>query len=635
MRKSVLINIAHAFRLLHQNKSELIKLFCLLTFLHFSIQGNAQSTNAGFSMSDTAFYQQQMNVVAGLATAAEFDSAIVVCQAHIAKLSKFTTNEPDTLPAKYLYKYLMYFHRISGMSYQLQTNYPEALKQQQEYLKYAEMAKSTKDIGAALTYIGYTHREMEDYKTALQFNTRALDILHDMPRSHQYANAICARSTLYYDLGIKGDSSVILLKHGLEIYQELGDLNNYVNGVLSMCEQLFKLGRWKECPEWLKNISTLIEEHEDPAQLAQYYVYVGRVAYQNGQLETAKKYFEKGYQQALLTENPYNVHGTAKYMSLILAATGEYSASIKMIEECIDKYSDDVNTEKARALNTIALNYQFEKEKQLRQSEFDKKTAIANEKMKRTALIRNVAIAGLVLVLLVAFLLFRLNSKLRASYEALRKTQETLVVTEKQRAEQNVRVNIARDIHDELGSGLTRITMLSGLARKKLAAAPDEVDASLVKITQYSRQVSASLNEIVWAVNPQSDTLEGLATYMKGYAQKFLEDTGIPNTLDFPESYPQIPVDPEKRRNIFLVLKESLNNTAKYADATMVNVLLQINERHLLIRISDNGKGMHTADTSTGNGLPNMQTRMMQSGFSFEIESAHGKGCSITISGTI
>ncbi|MBL0073697.1 MAG: hypothetical protein IPP34_18590 [Bacteroidetes bacterium] len=73
---------------------------------------------------------------------------------------------------------------------------------------------------------------------------------------------------------------------------------------------------------------------------------------------------------------------------------------------------------------------------------------------------------GLAFVIAVAVILFRLNKKLRQSYVKLRKTQETLVMTEKQRAEQHVRVNIARDIHDELGSGLTRITMLSGLARK-------------------------------------------------------------------------------------------------------------------------------------------------------------------------
>lgn len=607
-----------------------VLLFILIS--QISIAGNAPEV---FSLSDTVAYKEQMLLAGNLAQTGELDSCISTCTKHIKKLESQLSNSRDSAVNRYLHNYLMYFNRICGMACQFQSDYPRALQHQQQYLKHAEAVNSIKDIGAAYTYIGYTHREMEDYKTALEYNTKAIKILQNTEYWHQYANAMSGRSTLYYDLGIKSDSAALFLENSIRLYAQLGDFNNYVNGTLSLCEQKFKSGKWRECGSWLNKIDSLVHQKDDPSQLAQYYVYKGRVEYMNKNLTSALNYFKKGYSYAQLTENPYNIHGTAKYMSLILAATGKYEESIKMIEECIDKYSDDVNTDKARELNSISLKFEFEKEKQQQQSAFEREKAIALEKMKRTALIRNVALGGLALVLLVAFLLYRLNNKLRQSYEALRKTQETLVLTEKQRAEQNVRVNIARDIHDELGSGLTRITMLSGLARKKIASQPQEVDASLQKITNYSRQVSASLNEIVWAVNPQSDTLEGLGTYMKGYAQKFLEDSDLPYKIMFPENYPNLPLDPETRRNIFLVLKESLNNIVKYAGATLVKVILQINNNQVTMEIIDDGKGMNSGEATSGNGLSNMRTRMEQSGFTFDMVTSPGSGCRIIISGKI
>jgi two-component system, NarL family, sensor histidine kinase UhpB len=535
----------------------------------------------------------------------------------------------------YINRYLMSFRKLKGMSFQLLSKYPESLKEQQLYLKHAEELNSIKDIGSAYTYIAYTHREMEDYKTALQFNSKAISILKDTPYRGSYANALCGKSTLYYDLELNADSAMQFLQEGLEIYKEVGDFNNYTNGVLSLCEQKFKVEKQHDCGVWLKSISEYIHEYENPSQLAQYYAYLGRLDFEKGLLKQALKNFESAYNYAKESEHPYNMFGTSKYLTLALAASGEYKPSIKMFEKCIDYYSDDVNTDKARELNSIALKYEFEKEKEVQKAEFAKQAAITEEKVKRTTLIRNVAIAGLVFVIVVAIMLFRLNKKLRLSYTKLRETQEALVMTEKQRAEQHVRVNIARDIHDELGSGLTRITMLSGLARKKLSSQPEAVDESLSKITQYSRQVSSSLNEIVWAVNPQSDTIEGLGTYMKTYAQRFLDDIGISYQLHFPEKYESIPLDPEKRRNLFLVLKESLNNAAKYSNASEITIHLKIVEKMMELIISDNGIGLDTKIASTGNGLSNMGQRMQQIGFNYTIESEPGKGCKIKVDGKL
>ncbi|MBL7913684.1 MAG: sensor histidine kinase [Bacteroidia bacterium] len=628
---------------MHQNRlKKFILSIVTLTFVlsHFVFLSVAQIPSPGAGNTnpdaiDTAYYKDQIRIAGDFVNASEFDSCLMICNGNVTELTKNLKAFKNEKTLEYINKYLMHFYKLRGISYQLLSKYPESLKEQQLYLKQAEKINSIKDIGAAYTYIAYTHREMEDYKTALQYNSKAISILQNTPYRGSYANALCGKSTLYYDLDLSIDSAMQFLQEGLKIYKEVGDYNNYTNGVLSLCEQKFKANKQQDCSVWLASISEYINEFENPAQQAQYYAYLGRVEFEKGNIKAASKHFQTGYDYAKVSENAYNMFGTSKYIALSMAASGQYAESIKMIDKCVDHYSDDINTEKARELNSISLKFEFEKEKEFQKAEFAKQAAVAEEKVKRTTLIRNVAIAGLAFVIAVAVILFRLNKKLRISYTKLHETQATLVMTEKQRAEQHVRVNIARDIHDELGSGLTRITMLSGLARKKLHSQPEAVDESLSKITQYSRQVSASLNEIVWAVNPQSDTIEGLGTYMKTYAQKYLDDIGISYQLHFPEKYESIPLDPEKRRNIFLILKESLNNAAKYSNATEIIINLNITGNILELIISDNGIGMDTGITSTGNGLNNMNHRMAQIGFNYTIESEPDKGCTIKVDGKL
>lgn len=616
-------------------KAAFIVFFCYCANLVNAETESSESGKEKANEIDTTYFKDQIQLAGSFVNASEFDSCLLISSNNVTELTNKLKIAKNKDVIDYIKKYLMHFHKLKGMSYQMMSRYPESLKEQQLYLKLAEEIKSIKDIGAAYTYIAYNHREMEDYKTALQYNTKALAILSNTPFRGSYANALCGKSTLFYDLELSADSAMLFLQQGLEIYKEIGDLNNYTNGVLSLCEQKFKANKQHDCGIWLKSISEYINEFENPSQQAQYYAYLGRLEFEKGSIKTAMPLFETGYEYARTTENPYNMFGTSKYLALALAASGQYTASIKMIEKCADHYSDDINTDKARELNSISLKYEFEKEKEIQKAEYAKQAAIAEEKVKRTTLIRNIAVTGLTFVIVVAVILFRLNKKLRQSYVKLRKTQEILVMTEKQRAEQHIRVNIARDIHDELGSGLTRITMLSGLARKKLRNQPEAVDESLSKITQYSRQVSASLNEIVWAVNPQSDTIEGLGTYMKTYAQRFLDDIGISYQLHFPDKYESVPLDPEKRRNLFLVLKESLNNAAKYSNAKEITIRFYISENNLELEIEDDGIGMDTKIASTGNGLNNMNQRMTQIGFNFSIESDYGKGCKIKVDGKL
>src|SRR6185369_13662525 len=140
-----------------------------------------------------------------------------------------------------------------------------------------------------------------------------------------------------------------------------------------------------------------------------------------------------------------------------------------------------------------------------------------------------------------------------------------------ERALERERSRIARDLHDDLGSLLTRISLLSGLLQQEKDN-PTQVEANAVKITQSANQTVRALEEIVWAVRPGSDSLQSLVEYIAHFANELFEGAGAKCRLDLPHDLPPRPLPPEVRHNIFLVVKEALTNALKHSGADEVRV---------------------------------------------------------------
>jgi signal transduction histidine kinase len=207
---------------------------------------------------------------------------------------------------------------------------------------------------------------------------------------------------------------------------------------------------------------------------------------------------------------------------------------------------------------------------------------------------------------------------------------------EKQKAVEDIRSKISRDIHDQIGSGLTKISLMSQRMKMNFDNKKD-VDARLVqKITDFSTEIIGNLSEIIWTVDPRHDNLESLLSYIRNYIAHFFEDTAIQHVIDFPEDIPAMGIHPELKRNLFLVIKESLNNILKHAEATAVNIHFHFDHRAYYFKITDNGKGISDHNRRNfGNGLINMKNRMESINGSFNIVSEVSKGTVITLEGEL
>jgi signal transduction histidine kinase len=194
------------------------------------------------------------------------------------------------------------------------------------------------------------------------------------------------------------------------------------------------------------------------------------------------------------------------------------------------------------------------------------------------------------------------------------------------------RERIARDIHDDLGSGLTQLTLLGELALRETPG-EGEMRQRLNELCTKARTLLQSMDEIVWAVNPRRDTVKDFAAFILEHAQEYLATTAIHCRQEVAEELPAIPLDLPQRRNLMLAVKEAVRNAARHSGAEVVRLKVEVVERSLTVVVEDNGKGFSAVEIRPGrNGMTNMQQRLADIGGSFTLTTKAGKGCRVVFS---
>lgn len=212
--------------------------------------------------------------------------------------------------------------------------------------------------------------------------------------------------------------------------------------------------------------------------------------------------------------------------------------------------------------------------------------------------------------------------RLRVHFEFMSLEQQNALARERSR--------IAQDLHDDLGANLTEISFLSTLLTRQ-----PEKEAGIThlnRIHRTARHLLQALDEIVWATNPKNDTLDSLLGYVGHFAQEFLGTVNIACRLDLPAQPPALRLSAEQRHNLFLAMKEALNNAAKYSGATEIWIRLSLEPEAIKLSVEDNGQGfVPEAVQGDGNGLLNMSQRLAAIGGRLEIKSAPGQGTSVRL----
>ena len=218
-------------------------------------------------------------------------------------------------------------------------------------------------------------------------------------------------------------------------------------------------------------------------------------------------------------------------------------------------------------------------------------------------------------------------------YVSFRRLRERMLHLEQLAAVEKERSRIARDMHDEVGAKLTRLSLLTEMAGVN-PDIPVSAHDDVREISETARETIRSFEEVVWAVNPRNDTLADLVHYLCRYAEDYFEGSPVRCVFDLPEKIPSLALPTEVRRQIFLAAKEALNNVLKHAKANRVCVSFSATAGEFTIGIEDDGCGFNSASppkrTGGGNGLENMRERLRSVGGEFYCRSTAGHGTRIS-----
>ena len=207
-----------------------------------------------------------------------------------------------------------------------------------------------------------------------------------------------------------------------------------------------------------------------------------------------------------------------------------------------------------------------------------------------------------------------------------------IAIREKEEAVHKERQRLSRDLHDDIGSTLSSINIISNMVlRNKTLSTDEKLKSSIEKINERSQRLLDNMSDIVWCVNPENDVMEEVLARMRIYATTLLEAKGINYSIYFPTQNVDHKLSLDVKNNLYLIFKEAVNNLAKYSCCSKATLSLIVDEKNIRLKIQDDGIGFNTEEVKHRGGLINLQQRAEEIKGRITVSSEIGKGTAIEL----
>lgn len=510
-------------------------------------------------------------------------------------------------------------HRIEAGIY---NNYGNVLLEESNYQKaldyFVQAARLYEnplhdDYGQclALSNIGNIQYRLGNYDQALDYAGQSMAIARrrSFTPSIGYAHKLFGR--IYRKQG-KYDAGLEEYRQARKIFIAMNDarsesevLQNIGNIYFDKAQHRDALVNYQESLRLAKSVSSKPLIANDYSCIGQAYLVLQKH-------DAALRYLDSSCVAAIAIGNRYLLMDNYGAISDVYEAKGDYKKALAMHHKYTE-LKDSVTESENRALaEETQAKYELEKkEAQIVLLEKDQELKTIALEAHRTVQ-AGAAIASLLVVIIAVLLVnrYRISNQVKRLAEIER-----------------MRNAIARDLHDDIGSTLSTINIISKLAMNENAGGSS---AYLGRIAEQSSQMMENMTDMVWSINPVNDSLEKVVVKMKVFTGEILEPRNITYRFSGDETLNGLVLDADKRKNLFLIFKEAINNVAKYSGATAVEITLKQSDRKtLMLEIADNGCGFDAQQIRPGNGLLNMQARAQAMGAHFKLTSIISRGTRI------
>jgi len=328
----------------------------------------------------------------------------------------------------------------------------------------------------------------------------------------------------------------------------------------------------------------------------------------------AYQYFEKGLSYAKEINNIEIIQYLYQSLAELDSTQGNFKQAFEHYKLFIIYRDSLFNEENTKKLVQQQMQYDFDKKLAITNLEQEKREVVNQQQLQKQKIVRNSFIAGSILLLMLIFVIINRNQ--------LKRTIEM----------ERMRSRLSRDLHDDIGSTLSSINILSHSAQTHLDSTLDEkTKLTLEKINERCQRLLDSMGDIIWNINPGNDTMEEVMSRMREYASTLLEAKHIDYTFNFPDDAMECKLSMEVKKNMYLIFKEAINNLSKYSNCTKAFLSLTFNEKNIYLKIEDNGRGFKEDEIVHRGGLRNMHHRAEEIRGILKIESTINEGTKIEL----
>ncbi|KAB1155551.1 tetratricopeptide repeat-containing sensor histidine kinase [Flavobacterium luteum] len=504
-------------------------------------------------------------------------------------------------------------------------NSEEALK---NYFLSMAISKQRKDtLSTAKTYknIGTLYEEQNDFLNAMQYYDTSFELAKKSKNFLLMAD--CQNNMgVVYEQEAKYQKALKMYSNALEIYKSKGDeqkISMVLNNLAIVQKYL------KNYPEAIKNYEAaliLSEKLGDKFMVAANQNNLGNVYALTGNYTKSLELCKLANENAKAIDAKEVIIESYDGISTAFEKLNQFNDAIKYRKLYELEKDNFINIERSGQLAEMQVKYETQKKvDEIKLLSQESKIRLLKIRDQEFQIERNnyLILAFLVLLtsIFIVWYFWKSKQKLR-----IKLIEERII----QKTEEHERLRIAKDIHDDLGSGLTKINFLSEIILQKTEHLPEiRINSEAVKET--AKKMIENMRDLIWALNPDNTTIANLLARMREYSTDYLEDYPIEIQNYFQESLPKTAITKEAHRELFMVVKESFNNVAKHSKATKVSFSAKIELDYLKLSIKDNGVGFNVETDKKGNGLRNMQSRLESIGGIFTIISNHANGTEINV----
>ncbi len=523
--------------------------------------------------------------------------------------------ENDTLQTDWL-MWTAICHKSRG-------DYPLAFRYVFQALKKYEKMGFSQGIARVYGTLGQIYLQKEDLLSAEKYLLKAKAVLKDKKplerylfTTHHLANA--------YGMQGKFDEALALDREGLQLskdipYIKVTFLDNKANCMLYT-------GKLDSAAYYFRECLKVDFQVGNQKQIADSYSNLAVVALYKKELSKAKKYIDSSMSLLQSGSNKFNVAKSLQILIDIHKAEGDFKKALEVTEFYDKSYREMINERKEDALAAYHILYETGK----------KEDALAKQRLQlaESKAASNRKTAVIVILFLIAVLmaiiglLFYKQQRLKVlQKEKEFQLKEALSVVETQNKLQEQRLEISRDLHDNIGAQLTFIISSVDTTRSSFEIKDSSLDTKLQDISTFTKSTILELRDTIWAMNSNEITFEDLRVRLLNFIEKAQSNVSdISFGFEVDDELKVLTLSSVVGMNVYRTIQEAVNNAIKHAKASEVNVLVSSNEAAIKVVVSDNGIGFNQEIQNFGSGLHNMEKRIEEIGGSFQIISQSENG---------